>query len=88
MDRHDDKKSYCRMLGHAVTFNYCRTTSQNTPCRKIRDCWFETLPIEDYMNTHFNTEEQQLIFKEPAPKITSLLDLIEQARKRAESSGE
>lgn len=88
MDRYDDKKSYCRMLGHAVTFEYCRKTAQNTPCRKIRDCWFETLAIDEYMNAHFSSEEQQRIFKDPEPKIASLLDLIEQARKRAENPGE
>jgi hypothetical protein len=31
-------------------------------------------------------EEQQRIFKDPEPKITSLLDLIAQAKNRADGS--
>lgn len=74
------------MLGHSVSFLYCRLTAQNTPCRKIKDCWFETLPIDEYITAHFSMEEQQRIFKDPEPKITSLLDLIAQAKNRADGS--
>ena len=87
MNRYDDKKNYCRMLGHHVTFRYCRTTAGDSPCRKIKDCWFESLPIEDFMNEHFSSEEQQRIFKVPENKVTSLLDLIEKARQRMEGEG-
>jgi hypothetical protein len=84
MNRYDDKKNYCRMLGHSVTFLYCRKTAKDTPCRKIRDCWFETLPIDEYLNDHFSLDAKQLIFREPEHKVTSLLDLIARARSRAE----
>ena len=82
MNRYDEKQNYCRMLGHSVTFLYCRTTAQNIPCRKIKDCWFETLPIADYMDLHFSPEQQVQIFREPVPKVASILDLIEKARSR------
>lgn len=85
MNRYDDKKNYCRMLGHHVTFRYCRTTTGASPCRKIKDCWFEILAIEDYMNEHFSPKEQQRIFKAPEHKVASLLDLIEKARQRMDA---
>lgn len=71
------------MLGHAVNFSYCRKTAEGVPCRKIMDCWFETLPIKDYMEEHFTEEELKTIFKPPESKMTSLLELIEQAKKRS-----
>lgn len=86
MNRYDDQRGYCRMLGHAVNFFYCRTTAHGVPCRKIMDCWFETLPIEEYMKEHFTEEQLKNIFKPPESKMTSLLDLIEQAKKRQENT--
>ena len=71
------------MLGHAVPFQYCRTASEAMPCRKIKDCWFEKLPVEAYMEEHFKPEELEKIFAPPAPKMSSLLDLIEKAKKNA-----
>lgn len=70
------------MLGHDVAFLYCRKTDRNIPCRKIKDCWFQLLPIVEYMDEHFNPLEQQSIFKDPEPKISSLLDLIAKAKSR------
>jgi hypothetical protein len=86
MDRYDEKNGYCRMLGHAVNFSYCRTTAQGIPCRKIMDCWFETLPIEEYMKAHYSGDRLKDIFKPPETKMTTLLDLIAQAKKRNEAS--
>jgi hypothetical protein len=86
MDRHDNLKSYCRMLGHGVPFKYCRTTAQGVPCRKILDCWFESIPIREYMEAHYSPEELERILKAPENKVSSLLDLIEQARRRGDGS--
>lgn len=83
MNRFDSETSYCRMLGHAVPFQYCRTASEALPCRKIRDCWFEKLPVETYIEENYTPEEQKKIFAPPVPKMASLLDLIEKAKKTA-----
>lgn len=85
MTRYDEQTIYCRMLGHAVPFRYCRTTADQTPCRKIMDCWFEIIPIREYLEEHFSPEQLSAFFKPPEPKMTSLLDLIEQARKRTKT---
>ena len=82
MNRYDDQQIYCRMLGHAVAFGYCRTTAQGIACRKIMDCWFELIPIKEYMAVHFSPEEMEQILKEPESKMSSLLDLIEKAKRR------
>lgn len=74
------------MLGHAVNFLYCRTTAEGIPCRKIMDCWFETLPIKDYLEEHINQEQLKTLFNPPESKVSSLLDLIEKARQRTDSS--
>ena len=82
MDRYDEYNGYCRMLGHAVNFSYCRTMVRGVPCGKIMDCWYETLPIQTYMNEHYTDDQIRNIVKPPESKMTTLLELIEQAKKR------
>jgi hypothetical protein len=84
MDRYDNERNYCRMLGHEIAFHYCRTVAQGIPCRKIMDCWFESLPMREFIDECYSAEEQERIFREPAPRIASLIGLIEQARTRAQ----
>ena len=86
IDAFDEKEGYCRMLGHHVPFRYCRMLpGQEIPCRRIRDCWFAALPIDAYLEKH---EPGGVKPQEPAPKIASLVELIEQARQRAGQSQE
>lgn len=77
----DKKKIYCRKLGHFVPFLYCRTEHMEFPCMKIFDCWFKKIPIETFINKFYSKEEIQNIFKPAQPKISSLIDLIEKAKK-------
>jgi hypothetical protein len=86
LDGHDDKKKYCRMLGHEIAFSYCRQGASARPCRKIFDCWFETFDIEGFMKEHFAAEELQAILAPPKLKMTSLVELIRQAQKNAEAN--
>lgn len=87
MNRFDSETSYCRMLGNEVPFEYCRSAAEALPCRKIKDCWFEKLPVEAYMDKHYTREEQEKIFAPPVPKMASLLELIEKAKKAAAGTG-
>ncbi|MFO7761465.1 MAG: hypothetical protein ACQES8_03250 [Thermodesulfobacteriota bacterium] len=82
MKRFDSQSVYCRMLGHEVPFSYCRTVQGGFPCFRILDCWFEKIPVQDYINYHYSMEEQEQIFKRPDAKMTTLLDLIEKAKSR------
>jgi len=76
----DDNRSYCRMLGHYVPFRYCRTVNETLPCRKIKDCWFERMDIENFIGENYTDVEIERIFTVPSQKITTLVDLINKAR--------
>ncbi|MBN1126682.1 MAG: hypothetical protein JXA82_16885 [Sedimentisphaerales bacterium] len=85
IDQHDDKTIYCRMLGHEVPFSYCRQGASGQPCRKIIDCWFQTIDIKTFMQTHFTEQQIQAILAPPKPKMTSLIELIQKARNHEKS---
>jgi len=78
---HDERLTRCPMLGHDVSFAYCRQTGSSMPCHKILDCWFEVFPVADFVREHYSTEQIQRIFAPPKPKMTSLVELIQQAQK-------
>jgi hypothetical protein len=80
IDKYDSLEIYCRMLGHEVGFNYCRKTSSDIFCSKIRDCWFKRFDIDEYLTTHYPAEKLQEINKPKKHKYLSLFELIEQAK--------
>jgi hypothetical protein len=84
IDAHDERTGYCRMLGHHLPFGYCRTGTGNLPCSKILDCWFETFDIRAFIQEHFTKEEIESFTAPPKPKVHTILDLIEQAKRRVE----
>ena len=72
----------CPRLGHQVSFSYCRIESAGLPCFKALDCWFEKFPVEKYLREELSPEEWEKAFEARSkPKMASLLDLIEQAKK-------
>lgn len=79
--QHDDKRMHCRMLGHEITFAYCRQTAGAQPCRKVLDCWFETFDVEAFARQHFTAEQISAIVSPPKPKMASIIELIEQAKR-------
>ncbi len=76
----DSQETYCPMLGHELEFSYCRTVQQNKPCRRIRDCWFEKISIDDFLAEHYSLEELSYISEPPKPKMLSLFELIQKAQ--------
>lgn len=76
----DETAAYCRLLGHYVPFKYCRSMNHDLPCRKIKDCWFEKMDIEVYINENYTKSDQERIFTPPSEKITTILDLIKKSR--------
>jgi hypothetical protein len=72
----------CPRLGHHVSFSYCRWENGGLPCFKAVDCWFEQFPVEKCLKEELSSEEWKKVFENlPRPKMASLLDLIEQAKK-------
>ena len=82
MDKHDNQDIYCRMLGHNVSFEYCRKAKESLPCSRMINCWFERLPINEYLNEHFSEEELKQAFSPPKEKIATIIELIEKAKNR------
>jgi hypothetical protein len=83
----DDNQIRCSRLGHHLAFSYCRVENKGLPCSKIMDCWYEYFLIEDYLRKELNTEEWEKVFNRPVkPKILSLVELIEAAKKRTQEA--
>jgi hypothetical protein len=86
----DHLERRCPRLGHMVSFSYCRKCEEKGfPCFKVLDCWWEYFDIVGYMRYHLSPEQfQSLNQRKPKPKITSILQLIREARERHEGEAE
>ncbi len=73
------------MLGHVVPFKYCRTVKEGMPCQKVLDCWFEMIPIQKFVDSNYSEEQVKAFLSPPKPKMVTLIDLIEKAKKSAEN---
>jgi hypothetical protein len=79
----DDCQIRCPRLGHPISFSYCRLENMGIPCFKTLDCWFEHFPVEEYLRETLTVEEWDRAFQGAGKtKVMSILELIEQARKR------
>jgi hypothetical protein len=84
----DSRCRRCPRLGHEITFEYCRRQDGGTVCPRILDCWWETFDVRGYLREHLSEEEFAALSERPPPKekVLSLVELIEQAKKRAARS--
>ncbi|MCK5241546.1 hypothetical protein KAR34_03745 [bacterium] len=80
IDKYDKQETRCRILGHEISFHYCRTQGEERLCRHILNCWFERLPVEAFLKEHYNPEALHTLWSPPAPKMHTLLELIEKAK--------
>jgi len=73
----------CPRLGNPVPFNYCEVCGDDQqPCFKILDCWWEHFNVVQYLKDHLPEDQfNQLMTARPKPKVSSLIELIEQAKK-------
>ena len=85
---HDDRRRRCPRLGHEIAFGYCRPTENDTPCRKILDCWFETFDVAQWARENLPAEVLEQLAQPPKPKMLSLMELIAQAQKRTGQGGD
>lgn len=83
-ERFDHLEKRCPRLGSLVPFSYCRRWDENGQlCFKLIDCWWEAFDVLSYLREHYPEEViEKLVHEKPKPKITSLLEIIEQAKKR------
>ena len=73
----------CPRLGNPVPFNYCEVCGDDQqPCFKILDCWWEHFDVVQYLKDHLPEDQfNQLMTARPKSKVSSLIELIEQAKK-------
>lgn len=81
-EQYDKAEGYCKMLGHFLTFDYCRSVNKGLPCSKVKDCWFQHFPIQEFIAENYSEEEQKKFLAPPKAKIQSLSEILEQAQKR------
>ena len=74
----------CPRLGGPVLFSYCKTSGDNhSICWKIFDCWWESFDVVGYLKKSLPEDKfKNLANSKPKQKIVSLVELIEQAKKR------
>lgn len=84
----DDMQRRCPRLGGPVSFGYCRIGGgQKSPCFKVFDCWWERFDVVGYFRQRLTKEAfEKLRCATPPDKVASLVDLIQQAQKRTQSS--
>ena len=75
----------CPRLGGPVNFAYCMDSGDaGLPCFMICDCWWEDIDVVEYLKNVLSAEAfETLMNRRPTPKISGLLQLIEQAQKRS-----
>ncbi len=79
----DESEIRCPRLGHQIYFSYCRTENQGLPCMKTLDCWHMHFEVEAYLKKQLSEAEWEKAFRQQVkPKMLSLLELMEQAKKR------
>ena len=83
----EDDKIRCPRLGHQVPFSYCRLENKGLPCFKTLDCWHERFSVEEFLQKKLTPDQWEKAFKKSkTTKLLSLVDLIQQAKKRQEEN--
>jgi len=80
----------CPRLGHQITFSFCRSENRGLPCFKTLDCWYPYFLVEEYLRKELKPEEWKKAFPTgpKTTKLVSLLELIEQAKKRTDQASD
>ena len=79
----DDYQIRCPRLGHQIYFSYCRQENQGQPCFKTLDCWHSHFDVQAFLKAELTEEQwEQAFCRDVRPKMLSLLELIEQAKKQ------
>lgn len=82
---YDPMEIRCPKLGGQVTFGYCRREGGNLPCQRTLVCWQIYFPVEAHLKARMSDDEWRRCFlTSPKPRIASLVECIEEAKKRVE----
>ena len=82
----ENRERRCPRLGSPISFRYCLISGEDdSVCWKVLDCWWETFDVEAYLRANMPEDAfNQLlaIADKPKNKICSILEIVEQAKKR------
>ncbi|MBW2107094.1 MAG: hypothetical protein JRI36_00295 [Deltaproteobacteria bacterium] len=85
---YEDLETRCPKLGGPVPFSYCLQEAGKFPCARAIACWRLLFPVEAYLRHKLSKEQwENFCHQRPKDKITSLLELIEKAKKATKDSG-
>ncbi len=80
---YDNLEIRCPRLGGEVTFAYCQKEGGDLPCPRILACWQPRCDVETYLRGKLTKTEWDCCFNRPSKdKVTTLIELIEAAKKR------
>ncbi len=73
----------CPRLGGRVSFRYCKTMGDDhSVCWKIFDCWWERFDVVNYLKNNLPKEKYDMLAdSKPKPKVMTLVELAEKAKK-------
>jgi hypothetical protein len=86
--RYDNKPIRCPRIGGEINFKYCRLENKGLPCRWITGCWQSGPDVERFLREHYTDEELAKAFAPPKPRMQSLLELVEAAKKTMKDPSE
>ncbi len=71
-------KKRCPALGSVVPFGYCeKCGTEELPCAKVFDCWWEVFDIELYMKDTLPKDRfDKLVNYKPKTKISGILECV------------
>ncbi|MBM4328731.1 MAG: hypothetical protein FJ118_16380 [Deltaproteobacteria bacterium] len=82
---YEEREIRCPRLGGPVTFAYCRVENAGRPCPRTIVCWQAYFDAETFFREIMTPEEfAETFLQPPRPKMATLIELIEQAKKLAE----
>lgn len=82
-----DHEIRCPRLGSPVTFSYCEKESSGQPCPKCISCWTPYFDVAFALAEKMGSENLESYFsRQPKPKVVTLIELIEKARKSVSDS--
>jgi hypothetical protein len=89
VDKYDQLEIRCSRLGGEVNFSYCRKEGGELPCPRIVSCWYSFFPIEQYLRESMDEKSwNTFVGQMSKDKITTLIELIETAKKRSQIKDE
>jgi len=85
---YEEKEIRCPKLGGPVNFEYCRLEQSGLPCSRALNCWSIHFDVEAFFREGLTSEDFERCFLKSVPsKVSTLLDLVERARKLVDDKG-